>query len=329
MRHLGGRPFVAGPHERPRRHARMAGRARRNPFRWHALKCTSTRWHGYGRARGAGSRDHGVGAHGPGVLGALLHGAPLSPERGRMRLPLHRAPRRPGHAYPRIARVLAINGIQVQIGRLSRPAGSDRLSGRHGRRRVARQRGSPAARWRRLPRSMPCAVAARTRSEPPAASAALAISRASPALPGRRTMSASRFAVPGMVARLGRRLPAPLVSLRLRRRPGAQQPSNWLSAGGTGGRSFAITVEDLGLCSRFAVRGGVFRRCGTAGLPSWSWARAWRNCWPDRGETDADTLFFQRRLRISGDTELGLIVKNWLDAAPRQPGCNGAGRPHQ
>ncbi|MDT4888135.1 hypothetical protein FQZ97_1246490 [compost metagenome] len=36
-----------------------------------------------------------------------------------------------------------------------------------------------------------------------------------------------------------------------------------------------------------------------------------------RAETDADTLFFQRRLRISGDTELGLIVKNWLDAAPR------------
>ena len=28
-------------------------------------------------------------------------------------------------------------------------------------------------------------------------------------------------------------------------------------------------------------------------------------------------LFFQRRLRISGDTELGLIVKNWLDASPR------------
>jgi predicted lipid carrier protein YhbT len=36
-----------------------------------------------------------------------------------------------------------------------------------------------------------------------------------------------------------------------------------------------------------------------------------------RADTDADTLFFQRRLRISGDTELGLIVKNWLDAAPR------------
>lgn len=32
------------------------------------------------------------------------------------------------------------------------------------------------------------------------------------------------------------------------------------------------------------------------------------------GREDADTLFFQRRLRISGDTELGVAVKNTLDA---------------
>ena len=29
---------------------------------------------------------------------------------------------------------------------------------------------------------------------------------------------------------------------------------------------------------------------------------------------DADTLFFQRRLVLTGDTELGLVVKNMLDA---------------
>ena len=28
---------------------------------------------------------------------------------------------------------------------------------------------------------------------------------------------------------------------------------------------------------------------------------------------DADTLFFQRRLRMEGDTELGLEIKNFLD----------------
>ena len=29
---------------------------------------------------------------------------------------------------------------------------------------------------------------------------------------------------------------------------------------------------------------------------------------------DADTLFFQRRLKMEGDTELGLYLKNFLDA---------------
>ena len=31
-----------------------------------------------------------------------------------------------------------------------------------------------------------------------------------------------------------------------------------------------------------------------------------------QGESDPDTLFFQRRLRLRGDTELGLEVKNFL-----------------
>ena len=33
---------------------------------------------------------------------------------------------------------------------------------------------------------------------------------------------------------------------------------------------------------------------------------------------DADTLFFNRRLRLGGDTELGLYVKNFLDALELQ-----------
>ncbi|WP_459827044.1 ubiquinone anaerobic biosynthesis accessory factor UbiT [Hydrogenophilus islandicus] len=35
-------------------------------------------------------------------------------------------------------------------------------------------------------------------------------------------------------------------------------------------------------------------------------------------EEDSDTLFFQRRLRISGDTAMGLLIKNTLDALPRE-----------
>lgn len=132
-------------------------------------------------------------------------------------------------------------------------------------------------------------------------------------------MSDSRFAVPGQVARLGRRLPAPLVSLHFVAGLELARRLNWLSPPPElEGRSFAITIEDLGLCSRFTVRGGAFR-------PMWNrepcelelGAGVGELLALMRGETDADTLFFQRRLRISGDTELGLIVKNWLDAAPR------------
>ena len=31
-------------------------------------------------------------------------------------------------------------------------------------------------------------------------------------------------------------------------------------------------------------------------------------------QEDPDTLFFNRRLKIEGDTELGLVVKNLLDS---------------
>ncbi len=43
---------------------------------------------------------------------------------------------------------------------------------------------------------------------------------------------------------------------------------------------------------------------------------------------DADTLFFQRRLHMTGDTELGLCVKNFLDGLDpdEHPALDGAAR---
>ncbi len=124
---------------------------------------------------------------------------------------------------------------------------------------------------------------------------------------------------PGLLAKVGRRLPAPLVSVHFVAGLELARRFKWLSPPPElDGRSFAITIEDLGLRSSFGVRGGAFR-------PMWHGAPAELELGATmadllslmRADTDADTLFFQRRLRISGDTELGLIVKNWLDAAPR------------
>ncbi len=38
------------------------------------------------------------------------------------------------------------------------------------------------------------------------------------------------------------------------------------------------------------------------------------------GEEDPDTLVFQRRLSIQGDTELGLMLKNFIDGIELEPG---------
>ncbi|WP_313620211.1 SCP2 sterol-binding domain-containing protein [Achromobacter sp.] len=129
--------------------------------------------------------------------------------------------------------------------------------------------------------------------------------------------------LPPMLAKLGRRVPTPFVSLHfvagleLARRLKWLEPPQELD-----GRSFAITVEDLGLRSSFLVKNGAFRPLWNSGREGGAAELELGAKLADflalmRAETDADTLFFQRRLRISGDTELGLIVKNWLDASPR------------
>ena len=126
----------------------------------------------------------------------------------------------------------------------------------------------------------------------------------------------------GLLARVHRRMPAraralPLVSaLELARRAGWLEPPAALD-----GHTFLLTVEDLGLDVPFRCEQGRFRSAGrSAGEPELTLrARV-----PDylrllAGQCDTDTLFFQRKLVISGDTALGLEVKYWLDAAPRPP----------
>lgn len=69
------------------------------------------------------------------------------------------------------------------------------------------------------------------------------------------------------------------------------------------GLALAFAVEDTGLVALGRVRPDATISANLRDLA----ALAWR-------EEDPDTLFFSRRLTIQGDTELGLLVKNTLDA---------------
>lgn len=81
------------------------------------------------------------------------------------------------------------------------------------------------------------------------------------------------------------------------------------------GRKVGIEVDDIGARYRLGLSDGKIRGYGerdpadatiTGDLHDLLLLAARRE--------DADTLFFQRRLRMSGDTELGLYLKNFLDA---------------
>ena len=79
------------------------------------------------------------------------------------------------------------------------------------------------------------------------------------------------------------------------------------------GRRLCLHVEDLGVVLTLTLEGEQFlltRDQGEATIRG-----GWREflCLATRRE-DPDALFFQRRLVIEGDTELGLTVKNLLDS---------------
>jgi len=81
------------------------------------------------------------------------------------------------------------------------------------------------------------------------------------------------------------------------------------------GRRVAIEISDIGVRYRLGLHGGRVRGYGDEGAADATIAGGLHEflLLAARRE-DADTLFFQRRLRMSGDTELGLYLKNFLDA---------------
>jgi len=79
------------------------------------------------------------------------------------------------------------------------------------------------------------------------------------------------------------------------------------------GRRYAIRVKDLGLSLRFTVTARGF--APDSGAPELTISATARDFLLLLGRReDPDTLFCSRRLVSEGDTELGLTVKNLLDA---------------
>jgi len=81
------------------------------------------------------------------------------------------------------------------------------------------------------------------------------------------------------------------------------------------GRHLRVRVSDAGVAFDFSWNGASFTARRNDGVPDLEIGA----CVADmvalaRRQQDPDTLFFARRLTMEGDTELGLLVKNTLDA---------------
>ena len=81
------------------------------------------------------------------------------------------------------------------------------------------------------------------------------------------------------------------------------------------GRVVMMRVTDLGMSLRLAVTPAGFVACARAAEPAVTISASARDFAAlALRRVDPDTLFFGRRLVIEGDTELGLLLKNRLDA---------------
>ncbi|GAA5173050.1 hypothetical protein GCM10025770_39900 [Viridibacterium curvum] len=129
-------------------------------------------------------------------------------------------------------------------------------------------------------------------------------------------MLPTEFPVPTLFARIGPRLPQKPWSLALALSLNATRQLGKLpdDVSFMAGRSVAICVQDLGATATITLQpnGRFAPSTGTADVRfTAQLADLVRII---RRQEDPDTLFFQRRLLIEGDTELGLTLKNLLDS---------------
>jgi predicted lipid carrier protein YhbT len=81
------------------------------------------------------------------------------------------------------------------------------------------------------------------------------------------------------------------------------------------GKRLRLRVSDAGLCFDFAWRGRGFHALAPNGKADLTIGSTLRDLLLMAGrDEDPDSLFFSRRLTLEGDTELGLLFKNTMDA---------------
>lgn len=130
-------------------------------------------------------------------------------------------------------------------------------------------------------------------------------------------MQIPEIVLPQPFARIGKLLPAMppqwmlVQALNLLLKRGVLPADMTLLAG----RHFQIDVLDAGLSLRFTATEERFMQDNNLGKPDLRFAANTVEFTKMLlRQEDPDTLFFNRKLQIEGDTELGLIVKNLLDS---------------
>ncbi|MBP8133853.1 MAG: SCP2 sterol-binding domain-containing protein [Zoogloea sp.] len=130
-------------------------------------------------------------------------------------------------------------------------------------------------------------------------------------------MKVPAFTLPGPLARLGARLPQLPPTLVL---VGALNlaldrllPRDTLEP--LTGKRLLMKISDAGLALRFTFTPRGFRPLSGSEAPDLTISATARDYLAlALREEDPDTLFFSRRLLMEGETDLGLLVKNTLDA---------------
>ena len=137
-------------------------------------------------------------------------------------------------------------------------------------------------------------------------------------------MNLTQFRFPEIFKKIGQRMPAPvataplLLMLYL-----AQRHTLLVAPESLYKRAFRIQVEDIGLYLCFWCDHGRFKSMADNGIVDVSLAATAMDFFKlASGLEDADTLFFRRRLKMEGDTELGIAVKYWIDASERPAWLN-------